>query len=80
MVHGSGGSSNTQGPPDVGSSVAVGPVQCTGCINVLSSLIAGCTDDRLLPHLPVSHSAIVLVVQQACVISRCIYSHFNVLS
>ena len=35
------------------SSVPVGPVQCTGCLMVLSSLIWGCPKDKMLPHLEV---------------------------
>lgn len=35
------------------SSVPVGPVQCTGCLMVLSSLIWGCPKDKILPHLEI---------------------------
>ena len=36
------------------STVAVGPVQSTGCLKVLVGLLQGCKPDPLLPHLQVS--------------------------
>ena len=39
-----------------GSSVAVGPVQCTGCLMVLSNLLRGCAaraDDSVFDYLEV---------------------------
>ena len=41
-----------------GSSVAVGPVQCTSCLIVLNGLIEGSCDENLQPHLKVRYFCI----------------------
>lgn len=37
-----------------GSSVAVGPVQCTGCITVLTNLVIGADKNEIVPRLQAS--------------------------
>lgn len=51
---------------DQASTVAVGPVQCTSCLKVLTGLLQGSTNDRVQPYLQVRGSNCYLLHSCNC--------------